>query len=506
MQSKVQPRRAVVISRPPGHHNGCNELLEAIQKNAWRFAAHGGCILNETAIAVRNLLARHPESKDGTAWQFYEVGADFLFHSGYDRDQPKGNRSQQNSCALSFAGEAPELHEKQMEAVDSILEKFRQRELEVTKVCLRGVPGSGKTLVAAKVISEACQFLDCKAALFISPLKELTSQTGRNLRVFFEEPVKVEVFVSKLRCPAAIMMAVAVALQSSIGLNRRPRFSCECWSDGAHTHKLTHAHPHQALAFGFAMWHVLVSWATCQRRRPVQFPALQPVSPLPKATTPQPLPESLLQDLVEWLDWENMRELVQASAATRRLVQSEASLALIASRRGLLEEPCLVRRSLQSLAVADRLRGVTPSVYFERASTSLQEDSYTNACRLADVLRRHHIHLVLFVSGHCGRNAPESIKSSFTKGRATEACEVIADLLFPDSSMPEMFVCGCGSSVAARDIAVGGETDWSKADLRAELRAEDGSLLVDWGRKWWEPFQGAPGLPLPEWQPFPRRS
>lgn len=107
--------------------------------------------------------------------------------------EPKGNP------AFGMSPQAPELHEKQMEAVDSILEKFRQRELEVTKVCLRGVPGSGKTLVAAKVISEACQFLDCKAALFISPLKELTSQTGRNLRVFFEEPVKVEVFVSKLR-------------------------------------------------------------------------------------------------------------------------------------------------------------------------------------------------------------------------------------------------------------------------------------------------------------------
>ena len=33
-----------------------------------------------------------PDPQDGTAWQFYEVGADFLFHSGYDRDQPKGNR------------------------------------------------------------------------------------------------------------------------------------------------------------------------------------------------------------------------------------------------------------------------------------------------------------------------------------------------------------------------------------------------------------------------------
>ena len=200
-----------------------------------------------------------------------------------------------------------------------------------------------------------------------------------------------------------------------------------------------------------------------------------------------------------------MRELDQATTATSRLLRSEAFLALIASRWGLLEETCLVRRRLQSLAVAERLRGVMPSVYFERASTSLREDSHTNACRLADVFR-HHTHLVLFVSGHCGRNAPEIIKSSFTKERAKEACEVIADLLFPASRMPEMFVFGCGSSVAARDIAVGGDTDWSKVDLRVELRAEDGSVLVDWGRKWWEPFQGASGLPLPEWQPFPRRS
>lgn len=81
--SNTEPRRAFVIGRPPGHHNGCDERLEALQRNAWHFAAHGGCIFNETAVAVRNLLAKRPGCKvvvldldahfgDGTAWHFYE--------------------------------------------------------------------------------------------------------------------------------------------------------------------------------------------------------------------------------------------------------------------------------------------------------------------------------------------------------------------------------------------------------------------------------------------------
>ena len=38
---------------------------------------------------------------------------------------------------------------------------------------------------------------------------------------------------------------------------------------------------------------------------------------------------------------------------------------------------------------------------------------------LADICSRHSRHLTLYVSGHCGRNAPEFIKSSFTLERAT---------------------------------------------------------------------------------------
>lgn len=76
-------RRALVLCRPPGHHNGCDERLEAVERHAWRFAAHGGCIFNETAVAIRNIQARWPTARavvldldahfgDGTAWSFYE--------------------------------------------------------------------------------------------------------------------------------------------------------------------------------------------------------------------------------------------------------------------------------------------------------------------------------------------------------------------------------------------------------------------------------------------------
>jgi len=45
---------AFVASRPPGHHNGCSESLELVEPKGHRYACHGGCILNETAVAVRH--------------------------------------------------------------------------------------------------------------------------------------------------------------------------------------------------------------------------------------------------------------------------------------------------------------------------------------------------------------------------------------------------------------------------------------------------------------------
>ena len=64
---------------------------------------------------------------------------------------------------------------------------------------------------------------------------------------------------------------------------------------------------------------------------------------------------------------------------------------------------------------------------------------------LADICSRHSRHLTLYVSGHCGRNAPEFIKSSFTLERATTVfwqnsserkhgyflCVCIYNLVFP---------------------------------------------------------------------------
>lgn len=48
---------AFVAGRPPGHHNGCCELLEEIDPGGYTYACHGGCVLNETAIAIRHAQA-----------------------------------------------------------------------------------------------------------------------------------------------------------------------------------------------------------------------------------------------------------------------------------------------------------------------------------------------------------------------------------------------------------------------------------------------------------------
>ena len=47
-------QHAFVCARPPGHHNGCCELLEDIDEGGHVYACHGGCVLNETAIGIRH--------------------------------------------------------------------------------------------------------------------------------------------------------------------------------------------------------------------------------------------------------------------------------------------------------------------------------------------------------------------------------------------------------------------------------------------------------------------
>jgi acetoin utilization deacetylase AcuC-like enzyme len=50
-------QHAFVCARPPGHHNGCCQMLEEIDKGGHVYACHGGCVLNETAIGIRHAQA-----------------------------------------------------------------------------------------------------------------------------------------------------------------------------------------------------------------------------------------------------------------------------------------------------------------------------------------------------------------------------------------------------------------------------------------------------------------
>mmetsp|Transcript_58093 Transcript_58093/g.129692 ORF Transcript_58093/g.129692 Transcript_58093/m.129692 type:complete len:244 (-) Transcript_58093:80-811(-) len=237
------------------------------------------------------------------------------------------------------------------------------------------------------------------------------------------------------------------------------------------------------------MWSGLLNWMGCARRRPHCF-AWQPFQVLH-------LQEGLQQDMAEWLDWASLAKLQCTSRGSKQLIHSETFLALLARRRGLMEEPSIVCRCLQSLALAEELRRLKSAIFFERASTCVREESDDDLRSLAVICRRHP-EIVIFISGHCGRNAPESIKASFTLERAKAVCDELQALIGPD--LPAIYVHGCGSTVAARDIPAGGAEDWSKADLRVELQTS--RLLVDWGRKWWQPVLGGDELEPPEWQPF----
>ena len=59
--------------------------------------------------------------------------------------------------------------------------------------------------------------------------------------------------------------------------------------------------------------------------------------------------------------------------------------------------------------------------------------------------------------------------------RATAVCEEVLELLgeSPAATALRMYVVGCGSRVAARDVPLGGATDWSKATLRLELHGRE---------------------------------
>jgi hypothetical protein len=65
---------------------------------------------------------------------------------------------------------------------------------------------------------------------------------------------------------------------------------------------------------------------------------------------------------------------------------------------------------------------------------------------------------------------------TFTLERATSVCEEVLDLLgvTPAESRLRMYVFGCGSHVAARDVPTGGSAaNWCKATLRVELHGTE---------------------------------
>ena len=244
------------------------------------------------------------------------------------------------------------------------------------------------------------------------------------------------------------------------------------------------------------MWAKLINWAKCGDRRWTVTEIIPQCQLF--------LDSCHLQELSEWLDWATLNHLELTCRGIHLHLRSDTFLSLLATQRGL-KEASLLQHSLESLALVEALRSLRPEIYFERASTTVHEDSGADVALLADICSRHCRHLTLYVSGHCGRNAPEFIKSSFTLERATTVCHQIVECLEPDSykKAPHMYVYDCGSIVAARDIPLGGASNWSKADLRVVLQYGD-EVLVDWGVKWWQeqPELGAEALPEPEWHRF----
>lgn len=75
-------------------------------------------------------------------------------------------------------------------------------------------------------------------------------------------------------------------------------------------------------------------------------------------------------------------------------------------------------------------------------------------------------------------------------------CYELSCLLQGHPNQPELLTCGCGSRVAAAEIALHGPGNYSKADLRVELCREPNQVLLDWGRKWWQTIS----VPEPTWR------
>ena len=88
-------RHGFACVRPPGHHNGCSEFLEQRETKGYLFACHGGCILNETAVAVRHVQQLATKGSESLVFRVAIVDIDVHFGDG---------------TALTFYDDASVLH------------------------------------------------------------------------------------------------------------------------------------------------------------------------------------------------------------------------------------------------------------------------------------------------------------------------------------------------------------------------------------------------------------
>jgi acetoin utilization deacetylase AcuC-like enzyme len=88
-------RHAFACIRPPGHHNGCSEFLEQRETKGYLYACHGGCVFNETAVAVRHAQQLAAVSSESAVFRVAVVDIDVHFGDG---------------TALTFYDDASVLH------------------------------------------------------------------------------------------------------------------------------------------------------------------------------------------------------------------------------------------------------------------------------------------------------------------------------------------------------------------------------------------------------------
>ncbi|CAE8737491.1 unnamed protein product [Polarella glacialis] len=215
----------------------------------------------------------------------------------------------------------------------------------------------------------------------------------------------------------------------------------------------------------------------------------------------------LLDPVAAFLDWASLATFAAADRSARESLCSQIFLTSLLASRGIAPpEPGLsFVLGLEALAVAEGLQGLSQDIFFERASPEIRHEAFARDVVGIARLCLAHPELSVYVAGHCGRSAPESIKQQFTSLRAESVCSELRDL---GARHNRMYMCGCSSVVAERDIiaAGGGAVDFSKAEVRLELRSgplDGNSLILEWGRKVWQEVPNGPALPEMEYTEYP---